>query len=66
MEPLETFVKRMARTCPRLADVAIAGPRGYVVAGDYLSFRVDRGRKSTDDGDSEQEIVVEGDIRMYK
>lgn len=66
METLEIFVARMARKCPRLADVAIAGLRGYAIAGDYLRFRVERGDKSIDDAESEQEIVIEGDIRMYK
>lgn len=66
METLEPFVERLARKCPQLMQVSIAGLRGYAVADNYLSFHVDRREKEEDDGDSEQEIVIESDIRMYK
>lgn len=66
MEPLEAFVKELARRCPQLMHVAIAGPRGYEIAENHLVFHVDRREKEENDEESEEEIVIESDIRMYK
>lgn len=68
-EALWGFVEQMAKKCPRLEDVAIAGPEGYVIADYYLKFQVERTEKegnSEGEGESEEEVVVSRDLRMYK
>lgn len=68
-EALSVFVERMARKCPRLEAVAIAGPEGYEISGYYLKFQVERTEKRGNgegEGESEEEVTVSRDLRMYK
>lgn len=80
-ERLQVLVEKMAKRCPKLENVSIAGPKGYEVADYYFDLNITRensdgeeaeGRKVEGDRedklkmDSERDVDVEFVIRIFK
>lgn len=64
---LHGFVEQMARKCPLLERVQIAGPEGHDFADYYLKFQVQRTEKrGNGEGEGEEEeLTISRDPRVY-